>query len=723
MIKKTSIISIAIAALIATTGAQTVFHPPGKETARPTESIPLDFDKRAANSKGSKTSLKSPQKTCTLTVGFKYDPDQLKPSTIRVFNSDYHPNRMYLVENNTVSAEVPAGIYDVMCSFDNKKKYDPENPGPHQITVILENIDITKDTIVYADASTATNRIRFSSVNPDGKQSVLPDYDSETQKIDDSKSTCQEINYSNYIIRKGFTGLGTYDISSGVFYDVNTDGIPTDRLFDIVVNDVSDSWRFVQTRIIDIGKKRTDPTNLAMIRLEGFPGRTPEVTNDPADFTSALVTEFALTPAAFMNLKRENLIAVNMDNYVSGASSDGIWKSKTYYGNIHFNAPFSHQAGNADCNMMASVESLERDGLFTILGEEMSISEGIRTLPLRQTGNKTEYVELPLLGHHQTYLQGQGEGIHLDENPFIRTCFSKFHDMWGASAAYCTLFSQVVDYGDGVIIRGLLPDYYCNNGGERKIDLGVGTKFYVTYNGEKVHESNDLYTYFNWEFEWAEAAKPSGKMLHTYTNSNIKVDGIDGSNITEVYYDENNEDTSVPTIQFVRFSDKEGMPKIKLKSSDNPKVEIYAGDWAYNNETNTMDFSEIESIVAEYARNGSQEFTKLNLDYKPENYFRGYGQYFTANLEEITSDGWYDFRIIVTDKTGNYQKQTISPAFRIESGNDGIENIMESVTYADVYTLSGIQIGHRLDTTGIRSLPKGIYILRLNNGQILKTAL
>ena len=136
MIKKTSIISIAIAALIATTGAQTVFHPPGKETARPTEVIPLDFDKRAANSKGSKTSLKSPQKTCTLTVGFKYDPDQLKPSTIRVFNSDYHPNRMYSVKNNTVSAEVPAGIYDVMCSFDNKKKSrtlpDNSNSGEHR---------------------------------------------------------------------------------------------------------------------------------------------------------------------------------------------------------------------------------------------------------------------------------------------------------------------------------------------------------------------------------------------------------------------------------------------------------------------------------------------------------------------------------------------------------------------------------------------------------------
>ena len=193
MIKKAHVaLCVSFAASVMAIHARTVYYNQSSPAHEVSPQGITTFDNR--ESRSLRSMKHANQSTNTLTVSFKYDQARLKPSSVRVFNADYHPNRMYLVEDSTISIDVPPGIYDVVCGFSNLDKYNPENPGPHQITVILENVDITKNTAVCADASTATNRIRFSSFNPDGQQSILPDYDPETGKKDATLSNAQQIN-------------------------------------------------------------------------------------------------------------------------------------------------------------------------------------------------------------------------------------------------------------------------------------------------------------------------------------------------------------------------------------------------------------------------------------------------------------------------------------------------------------------------------------------------
>jgi hypothetical protein len=154
-------------------------------------------------------------------------------------------------------------------------------------------------------------------------------------------------------------------------------------------------------------------------------------------------------------------------------------------------------------------------------------------------------------------------------------------------------------------------------------------------------------------------------------NNNISVDGVSGENYMIVAYDENNEDLCAPTLQMLHFVNNDGTITTHFATADEGTLEFAGGDFNWHDEDGNWWFDEKEATVCvEYAPYQSDDFTELEATEVPELYtMPGFGHFYRASLASVdkeSTNGWYDLRIRLTDAAGNYQLQTISPAFKID---------------------------------------------------------
>ena len=106
---------------------------------------------------------------------------------------------------------------------------------------------------------------------------------------------------------------------------------------------------------------------------------------------------------------------------------------------------------------------------------------------------------------------------------------------------------------------------------------------------------------------------------------------------------------------------------------------------------------------------------------KDKYYPVGFGHYFEGSLSDIqthSKNGWFDLRIKLATADGDYQVQTISPAFKIESLS-GIQAVYDGTDIkvcgndiiaphdAEVYTIEGVP-------SGLKNLSPGVYIVRVS---------
>ena len=175
--------------------------------------------------------------------------------------------------------------------------------------------------------------------------------------------------------------------------------------------------------------------------------------------------------------------------------------------------------------------------------------------------------------------------------------------------------------------------------------------------------------------EQNEEATAEGTVVKI-TNSNIKVDDIDGKNVTEVRFDLTKTDNTAPTLQMLTFKDAEGKINDHLDMVLGAKMLIAGGDFNYVENTDYpyvgyFTCSAPASAKAFYAPHGTENWVALPLVEKPELFFMpGFGNFYETDLSNVKVEAagtWYDVRLEMADATGNYQKQTISPAFKVAS--------------------------------------------------------
>lgn len=136
------------------------------------------------------------------------------------------------------------------------------------------------------------------------------------------------------------------------------------------------------------------------------------------------------------------------------------------------------------------------------------------------------------------------------------------------------------------------------------------------------------------------------------------------------------------TTYYVRFIDTDRNFTDRYAEGKDGVVEFYGGDFTFHYEAESMTswYTEVPAseVSVEYAPYNSNDFLPLEVENIPERDFMpGFGTYYRGSLASVdrpSENGWFDVRIRLTDASGNYQEQTLSPAFWIEA-NVGVNEV------------------------------------------------
>ena len=117
-------------------------------------------------------------------------------------------------------------------------------------------------------------------------------------------------------------------------------------------------------------------------------------------------------------------------------------------------------------------------------------------------------------------------------------------------------------------------------------------------------------------------------------------------------------------------------------------------------------------IEVSYAPYGTDEWLPLEgVEHQSEFddlYFGHFYQGSLAGVNTPSENGWFDLKFRLVDEAGNWQEQTLSPAFRIDALVQSAVTDVKADRNTDnaIYNLAGQRMRGDLE-----SLPHGIYIM------------
>ena len=211
----------------------------------------------------------------------------------------------------------------------------------------------------------------------------------------------------------------------------------------------------------------------------------------------------------------------------------------------------------------------------------------------------------------------------------------------------------------------------------------------------------------------------SGEVDATIVTENVDVDGLAGSNKTQVHYTADAEDETPPTMTMLHFKGNNGDVTDRFNNAEEGILEFTAGDFnIYITPMNVQynDRQMPESVKVSYSPYGEDNWDELPVEEVPENYWPVMGWFYTGSLGGVTGEayeGWFDLKIRLEDAAGNWQEQVISPAFRIDnlaysgSATPRSDNVREVARYN--------LAGQRVDSNAT-----GVVIVKMSDGTARK---
>lgn len=159
----------------------------------------------------------------------------------------------------------------------------------------------------------------------------------------------------------------------------------------------------------------------------------------------------------------------------------------------------------------------------------------------------------------------------------------------------------------------------------------------------------------------------------TSTNENVLVDGETASNVTVAEFNTGREDFIPPTLTMLNFRNTDDKITDRFEKTQDGTLEFSATDFTphVSAERNLWcDYYNVDAVKVEYSAQDAGSWRELTVAEVPDLFFSpGYGSFYRGSLKGIinnSSTNWYDLRVSITDKSGNSQTQTLSPAFRID---------------------------------------------------------
>lgn len=232
----------------------------------------------------------------------------------------------------------------------------------------------------------------------------------------------------------------------------------------------------------------------------------------------------------------------------------------------------------------------------------------------------------------------------------------------------------------------------------------------------------------------------------TSTNENVLVDGETASNVTVAEFNTGREDFIPPTLTMLNFRNTDDKITDRFEKTQDGTLEFSATDFTphVSAERNLWcDYYNVDAVKVEYSAQDAGSWRELTVAEVPDLFFSpGYGSFYRGSLKGIINNSptnWYDLRVSITDKSGNSQTQTLSPAFRIDE-QLGLDNltadrsiaisvegkqlkVMGTTTDANVeiYDLAGRKVlAAKATSVGLGGLT-GAYIVKVTDNDRIDT--
>lgn len=633
---------------------------------------------------------------------------------------------------NELALELPEGTYDFIGVFVNVDESLAGLTAPAYALVVKENEVVSADAEISMSADEAVNKITFRQELPDGSALLLPEITSFNDagepvwNHDETSYNVLKLYVTDILARKDGA---TVDFSLEPSYRL-WNGESAESACDILLSNVSDRWVVCQTR---------EPMGASVsfsLFAESSVAQSNDVKVNAEDFYLYNLPYKHSSGCKNGKIKADYRQGVVPLYLIDGAIPNvGYVISSKSCGEDEYP---SRYVAVPDGEVLAPyLTYFVIDGKVDVYGNEMDCS--ILGAPLSSADGKLQCV---VAGGEIMSLDGAvTNAFYLSNSDFSvnplapgHTLFSYTPDEVGTnvygnsvpilsmtSADYCALMG-VPNY------RWNLPTFFSYMGrlGENRVSDWIIADFDVELDGASGLKDFNL-QYMTMGIMNMFQADPAlvGDWKWRIENTNIDVSGVEGSNITEIYFSNANEESDAPTMRFLQLRDKDGNITDRFATAGDGIINFAAADYKVSMDPvygNPGVEPKPVTVKVEYAPYKSSDFVEIDVEELPEQFMNGgLGYIYTAttgSVDRKSDNGWFDLRFTVTDLAGNSQVQTLSPAFRIDDLS-GVEDIIYNGD--DEIRVEGRNIimpadGIVFDSTGTivgnRDLAAGVYFVK-----------
>lgn len=642
--------------------------------------------------------------SATVTLLYNLQEEELNTfyvASVMAYNSEWselwHPYSIDGTPIKGIIVKVPFGTYDLYTNT-----YEQVSPN-RQFLHIDEMITIDKDTIIYLDVINSGNLMCWNIYNRNNEL-LIPntvryiDHDPWVEVIEEGN-----VNYGEgqALLRlDGYGYVNEYSFS----YDSKTE----DRPYPIFcfINELSDRYKFC---VYETTLDNEGMTYVNRLKEVDGTGSFP-LKNDASDYV-AYEEQIKRTPMGIESVENP-FIKVQTYIYVDNrlyTSSVNKTVSDDKVARVMINAPKNGDEQLEGINMSVTLGIMDYsmlgsayiDGPEVMVNQDRSLEclvHDIYEVKTPEIGiQKDDYPTHPMFSYG--YVQKKGE---VGNNCPLNAITS--NNQWNewSNANMITMSSKYM--------------------GRNAESIGSGKNYSIMtaeYDGAVIW--NGKHALDSLSYSWRE--NPDGVYKLEFTNANVAVDGIAGKNVTTVYFDQTKEDQNPPVLKMLQFRDAENNVTDRFEIPDEGTIMFAGGDFdprsiaymtEYGYESN-WDYNECQPMTIEvsYAPYGTDEWQPLEGVEHQEEYddIPGLGFFYTGSLASVSTpseNGWFDLKFRLVDETGNWQEQTLSPAFRIDAlvQSAVTEVKTDHTTDTAIYNLAGQRMRGDLN-----SLPHGIYIV------------
>ena len=661
----------------------------------------------------------------TVTFKYQYDNTKFEPDGYVAIYDDYTLYPEYFDydwetdEYRVCVCELPVGTYDICASglplVDGNYLFGVANE-------IIEQVPINQDTTITIDFSDCTNRYELKTYLSNGEEGELDtwDYNENNEVIITSTGNISQAISVISLIRKGGGIVATH------FAITDGEHVGWNKSSTLFFNDLSDRYN-IAGAIAYFDKD----SNCHIAKLESKSTSEHLITHDAGNY---LCYEETFAPSLSNNMDNEGVLAVSVDLLYDNMAQreisyghaplsdyklyiDAAW-SESSEANQSVEVMVTPRFGDIDKSYVETYTWEDWDGTIVTQVDTIFDFHYINGLPIIVNSNKeVEYVNTGANNNFRITAEG-GDLISYPGHPQ----FSYLKDQKALGyGSNCPINAVMSESTEGLFSAGKATFIYCNYigryGEKRDVDLDA-VQAEIKYNDEVI--CNDYGTIYEDMYDFALQGNPDGVITAHFVNSNMMVDGLQGSNVTDIYMNQRHDDWTAPTLQMLLFKDREGNIIDRFETAEEGTLEFAGGDFNFNLDMERyipwFDCKE-QTVEVSYSPYCADQWLPLEVNEIPSEFFMpAFGYFYRGSLQNVTSvsqTGWYDLRIKLTDASGNWQEQVISPAFRIGSGSPtGIETVNSNdATEIARYTVDGRAI----------SAPQaGVNIVKMSDGTVKK---